>query len=59
MLAAQLNVLKSVLILIDQQRLPEMMVFMVCDGFWKRLIGQVKEMEVKNLRGFLMETNVT
>lgn len=54
--AAKLNVLKSVLILIDQQRLPEMMGFVVFDGFWKRFIGQVK---VKNLRGFLMETNVT
>lgn len=58
--AAKLNVLKSVLILIDQQRLPEMMVFVVFGRFWKRFISQVKEMEVKILRGFfLMETNVT
>lgn len=59
--AAKFNVLKSVLILIDQQRLPEMMVFVVFDRFWKRFISQVKEMEVKILRGFffLMETNVT
>lgn len=59
--AARLNVLQSVLILIDQQRLPEMMVFVVFHRFWKRFISQVKEMEVKILRGFffLMETNVT
>lgn len=43
----------------DQKCLPEMMVFMVFDGFWKWFIGKVKEMEVKNLRRFLMEANVT
>lgn len=57
--AAKLNVLKAVIVLMDQRRLPEMTVFMVFDGFWKRFIGQVKEMEVKYLRGFLTEMNVT
>lgn len=58
--AAKLNVSKSVIIRVDQQRLPEMMVFVAFDGFWKRFIGQVKEREVKNLRGFFStETNVT
>lgn len=55
--AAKFNVLKSVLVLIDQQRLPEMMVFVVFDRFWKRFISQVKEMEVKILRGFFFNGN--